>query len=269
MGQAFPESSIGLNNMLLEEIFLLLLPAAVVFCVPMYILFRERMVRRRVETFSRKRVVKLTSVNFFLNIVASFYFLTIFFLIIGRYYNFGFSNLFLTAMLISTICLTFYGNGIYITSIVLEAFTLPQLRFNKQYKTQFIATHLFHGPISHVFIYSGWIFVLLIVSLIDLTNLPIVSSANWQLMLAAGGLLGIFYAIAQIYNGTVPYQFITGVFSLVVFTIMALLLDVNVTNYGISSYFIGFITSFLITLTCYFVFQTTKGENVDWDRSGY
>lgn len=252
-----------------EEFLLLLLPIAAIFGVPLYIFLREKMVRKKASNFSRKRVIKLTLVNFFLNTAVALYFLTLFSLIISRAFSLNFQNVFLATAFLTMICLTFYGNGIYITSIALEAFTLPQLRFNKQFKTQFIATHLFHGPISHVFIYSGWILALLFLSILDLANQPLTVTVSPYLMVLAGGVVGVYYAGAQIYNGTVPYQFITGIFSLLIFSATLMMFGLSLLDYPVSSFFFGFIVAFIITLTGYFIFETTQGENVDWDRSGY
>lgn len=257
--------------MRVEELLLLLLPPAIIVGVPVYILFRERMVRKRKDNpdYSRKRIVKLTFVNFILNVLATLYSFSIFAMIALRSFAITPTNIFLTIVFGAIVNLTFYGNGIYLTSIVLENYTIADLRKSPKFDTQFIATHLFHGPISHVFIYSGWLFVLLTISVIDLLNAPVKTLTNPVLMTLAGGSLGIFYGISQIYNGTVPYQFISGLVALVVFLALIVWKNIAVSQFAVSSYFLGFILMFLLTLIGYFVFQMIKGKNVNWDQSGY
>lgn len=259
---------------MIENNLLYLLTISVVVGVPVYLNFRERMVtnQKDIKKHSKRRVIKLTFINFGLNLVIALFFST-FMLLMLRKVGFVLNNT-LMVLVISyfvIIWLTFYGNGIYITSIILEDFTLPQLKSIKAYGTQFIATQPFHGPISHTLIYSGWILVFLILSILNI-YLPYTMQANRPIyILIAGGILGIFYAVGQIYNGTAIYHFFTALFSSVVIIKLLLVNDVGINTIPITSYFIGFLASFVSVLAVYLlfiiIFRKQKGH-VKWDTSG-
>jgi len=260
--------------MLIEENLLLLLTVAVIIGAPLYMYFREKMIKKPVSlrTHSRRRVIKLTMINIALNLTASLFFSIFLILILQR------SNLLSDpALLILVIIylvimwLTFYGNGIYITSIVLEDFTLTELRVVNSFKTQFIATHLFHGPISHILIYSGWLFVLLILSIIEIhLKLP-APSTYWPIMLISGVVMGVFYAFAQIYNGTAVYQLFSGTVAMFIIAITLILNRINLAFVPVATYFAGLIASFeliLIGYLSYLMILKAKGKKVVLDRSG-
>jgi hypothetical protein len=261
--------------MLTEEILLLVPSVVLVTGILSYIFFREKMLKKPVSerNHSRKRVVKVTAINFFLNLVAALYFSLFLFLVLQRKgvtYNSPVMISLLAAYLI-TICITFYGNGIYITSILLEDFTPSDLRLVKSFETQFIATHLFHGPISHILIYSGWMIVFLILAVIDmLWNLSSVSS-NFPVLIIAGGVTGFFFALSQIYNGTAIYQYFTSTVIVIVFTTFLLMNDGNFSTAPIASFYYGLIAVFEIIIGSYLTLLAVfklENKNIHWDKSG-
>jgi len=125
------------------------------------------------------------------------------------------------------------------------------VRFVRSYKTQFIGTHLFHGPISHVFIYSGWLLVMLLLSIIDMYFRFSIPTSLPSIILFSGSLIGLFYALAQIYNGTFAYQFVTGTFAGLVFTVFALINRINLVFAPIALYFFAFLLTFELVIFCY------------------
>lgn len=262
------------NLVVIEKVLLFLLTFSVVIGVPSYIFFREKMVKKpqNLRVHSRRRVVLLTAVNLALNLLVATFFSTFLLLILNRA-NFLFDQRLIALVLgyLLAMGLTFYGNGIYITSVVLENFTLPELRSLKAFKTQFIVTHLFHGPISHILIYSGWILVLLILSILDL-HLPLSTpESQWLILLIAGGILGAFFSIGQIYNGTAFYQFLTGTISAYVTAYLLLVKQVSLSVVPITSYFVGFLISFELVIATYLIYLLIlklNGGHVIWGSSG-
>jgi hypothetical protein len=254
-----------------EELLLLLLPVAILVGVPTYIFFREKMVKKpKTESgYSKRRVVKLTMINFLLNTAACTYFLTLYILLVSRQPYLSPIILILGALLIFTVNLTFYGNGIYITSIVLEAYTLPQLKKIPFFVTQFVATHLFHGPISHIFIYSGWLLVFFMTAVLDIELEPTSLATFWFLLIPAGMLTGIGYAIAQIYNGSAPYQFLTGLFTLIVTGLLIFAKEISLANLTIGSFFLSLNIAFELSLLFYLFYLERKIGKINWDQSGY
>jgi hypothetical protein len=260
--------------MLIEEILLFALTVVVITGVPQYVLFRERMVKKSLtaKLHSRKRVCKLTAVNLVLNLLATVYSFLLLNALLHRS-TFSYTSTFIPLLVffLVMLCLTFYGNGMYITSIVLEDFTLPDLRIVKSFDTQFIATHLFHGPLSHILIYSGWILIFFALSTLETyIQLPQATS-YWLLLLFCGEILGVFYAFSQIYNGTVIYQFMTGTIVTSICISLLLFQHSNLSFLPITTYFLGFLIAFEISSASYLCYLFTlkmKKKKVMWDRSG-
>lgn len=250
---------------------LLFLPPSLCLGLFVYIFFRERMAHERSSrrVYSRKGVLKITGLNFFLNLLAGLYFLTFLRVIVSQVRNFGLpETLFLFFYLFMNF-VTFYGNGIYITSIVLEKYTLPEIKHLYEFKTQFIATHLFHGPISHILIYSGWYLTFFSLALIDLHLGIFQLNVPPQALIIAGGITGLFYAFAQIYNGTAPYQFITGLVSMIVFDLAIILGNFNFLDFPVAAFFFGIGCLFNLTLFIYVLIDKLNDGKIMFDRSGY
>lgn len=159
----------------------------------------------------------------------------------------------------------------YITSILLEDFTLPDLRSVSAFKTQHMVTRLFHGPVSHILIYSGWMAVFLMLAIMDMyIKLPILNG-NYLSLFVVGGITGLFYALGQIYNGTAIYQFVANT---VVILLTTSFLSINRTNLlviPIASYYVGLIWIFEFVVGShlfYLLLCKKKGQHITWDRSG-
>lgn len=250
---------------------LLLLPLGIIIGLPGYIFFRGGMVKskKRVESCTKKRVFKLTGVNLILNSLVTIYFLILFLILtsnIDLYTNY--TDMCLAILFMMTIGITFYGNGIYVTSIVLEDYTLPDLRSTSEFKTQFIATHLFHGSISHILIYSGWLLIFLTLALLDLSGIASPGLNTQNVLIIGGAIVGIVYALAQIYNGTSPYQFLIGLGVLTIF-LGKLLTTINFTYRPVAIFFAATIIHFEIVLFLYFIYLWVRKRKINWDGSGY
>lgn len=253
------------------EVLLLLLPAITILGVPVYIFFRERMVRRkkRESDDTRLRVFKITIINMLLNSAVSVYFFLLFIEIFPRLSILIPGNAIMTIVFMVIMGLTFYGNGIYITSIVLEDYTLPQLRRVPHFKTQFIATHLFHGPISHILIYSGWLLVFFMLAMLEGASTIPTPMTLTKLLVIGGSITGFAYAVAQIYNGTTPYQFITGTILLAIFLLIGPLEGVVFGYSPMGTFYLSLNILFELTLLGYFAFLKIRRRRINWDQSGY
>ena len=257
--------------MFLHEVSLLILTWIVLLGLPVYIFYRNRMVREKaVINYSKKRVMKLTFYNTIVN-SAGYCLVILAFLSLVKYIMIsGLTNEILLVSLLFLLCcgLTFYGNGIYLTSIVLEAYTETQLRKVKHFRTQFIATHLFHGPISHILIFSGYILSVCLLAILEVIGLTPSSDIGW-LMSISGAVLGVAYTFAQIYNGTAPHQFLFALFTLLIFCFLIVINNASHLLGSISLFFISFSVFFLASLIIYFLTLMLKVETLDWDKSGY
>lgn len=221
-----------------NSVVLLSLSAGITIGAPLYIFFRERMGNQATQKsdLSRRRVLKLTTINLTLNILVGMVLMGMFLNIFTSIKSISIYEIFISLMLFVSAGATFYGNGIYITSIILEAYTLPQLQRLEEYKTQFIATHLFHGPISHVLIYSGWPIAMFFLALLETFSYRVTSSSILLLILG-GSITAIAYSLGQIYNKTYFYQMITNT---VLGTILFVLFLNNVNSGPVFIYSIAF-----------------------------
>lgn len=249
------------------EILLLLLPIILIIGVPAYIFLREKMVKRHEESrdFTKRRVFKLTVSNFSVNSLMFVYFSLLFVSAAGSNVNYPviFQLGFLFTM---AVCLTYYGNGIYITAIVIENYTVLELRKLDPFRKQFVATHLFHGPISHVLIYAGWLLALFVITLLDMAVSNRANEINAQMLIPAGIIAGLAYVVALIYNGTAPYL-------LIVALSMLFILILDPTRLGFSSvatFFLALILTVIVSIFTYMAARKITGRKfLDWDMSGY
>lgn len=130
--------------------------------------------------------------------------------------------LLLTALLWLVIA---FGVGLYISGIFIEQYSMRNLKDNPEYSRLKVVTKLLHGRVSHVFMYSGGMAVLLVISLFEITNPAVQVDAVSILTYAIIGIiLGFIYYKAQIQNLTWKYQFpfFTYIFSqgLVIYTFL-------------------------------------------------
>ena len=162
--------------------------------------------------------------------------------------------------------ITFYGGGIYITSVVIETLTPKQAREDSLFRRQTLAINLFHGPISHIIIFSGFIISGALLAILDLYTGPTLDSLP-RYILASGAILGLTMGYAQITNGTAPYQTITGIFCVVALFILDRFENWKFTSSPVGIYMIGFFITFLLLNLYYFNFRW-KWKNL-WSRAGY
>ena len=141
-------------------------------------------------------------------------------------------------------------------AVILEAFTLPKLRKQPAFQTQFIATYLFHGPISHFFIYSGYIFAFFLLALIEFVS-PFQLSVHIPIALL-GLPIGVIYAFAQIYNKTYRYQMITSFFSFLAYLFSVTVISQTLYASTLGVYFLGFSFSLTFTLLIRFLYDEYK-----------
>lgn len=255
--------------MYLHETLIIFLTTSLLVGTPIYMYLRKLMVNKpALQGFKLSRVIKITSINVALNLIVFLIFLFMLVSVLNKQGIFNIETIMLSAAFFIVTGLTFYGSGIYITSVVLEAFTLPDLRRINSYKTQFIATHLFHGPISHILVYTGYIVALFLLSVLDIST-GAGANITPSLMILCGITVGIIYSAAQAFNGTIPYQFITSTFTLFIFGLVCLTnVHAYLLDYSLSTFFVSFSVTFLTSCLIFFGWRYSKTKNI-WDMSGY
>lgn len=84
---------------------------------------------------------------------------------------------------------------------------MKELRTYPEFKKLKTALKLFHGPISHVFIYSGGLGMLLVISFLEYFNPTRASNSfNFFEYILVGIILGTIYFLSQIRNRTWKHQ---------------------------------------------------------------
>lgn len=256
----------------MKEHLLLLLPAILIVGVPLYSYFRHRMVQRNktLADYSKKRVLRLTAINLALNFGMFLYSTFLLVTIVGVNQPIFFLTGVLLFLYFLTVAIVFYGNGIYITAIVIENYTVLELKKRDPFRKQFVATHLFHGPVSHFLIYSGWIVVFLIIALIDsIVFVPFQPSFYLGLLVTGAIVAGFAYGMAQVFNGTSPYQLVTGLVTLLI-ALLVLGLNPLVFHFTLVMVFFIFLNAtFNLTILGYFLFLKLHRGKIEWDRFGY
>ncbi len=254
--------------MRLDELLILLLSVCFWIGVPSFIYFRLKMLKeRKFPRYSKRRVLKVTLVNLAINIGILVFFAAILGSLLLSAQQLDSTDLLFTLLFLITMGLIFYGYGLYIAAIVLESYTLPALRNAKAFKIQFIATHLFHGIISHVLIYSGYFIVLLMLSLLEMSTGQGTSLPS-SFFLSTGAVSGTMYAGIQVFNGTMPYQFVTAAVVLACLLLYADSSNEALFAFSLSSYLLAFLLSFLFIEALYFLVKGRKKARL-WDWSGY
>lgn len=254
--------------MSLQEISLVGLSGLSTFGAPFFLYFRKKMSREKQPSkHSRNRILKFIAYNLIFNSIAYLGFILTFLNVLtkpGLVISTPIivvSTLFLAASAIS-----FYGCGIYITAVIIETLTPPEFRKIPYLKRQFVATNMFHGPVSHTIMLSGYIVAFSLLCILDLMTGTTLSSLP-RLFLISGALLGLSVGYAQITNGSAPFHTITGILSVVALIILDRLEGWKFTSSPIGVYMIGFLITFLL-LNLYTIMFRWKLQNL-WGRSGY
>lgn len=254
--------------MALQEISLVGLSGIFAIAAPPFLHFRERMSKNAdPKTYSKKQVIRFTAINIFLNSFAFFGFMLIFLSIITKPdVVFTFPLYLTSALFLLAAGITFYGCGIYMTSVIIDTLTPRDVRKTPELRKQLLATSMFHGPISHIIIFSGFIVSGALLAILDLSTGPTLDTLP-RYILVSGAILGLTMGYAQITNGTAPYQTITGIICIIALFIMDKFENWKFTSSPIGIYMIGFFITFILLNLYYFNFRW-KWKNL-WTRSGY
>lgn len=254
--------------MSLQEISLVSLSGLFTIASPAFLYYRKRMSKHaKPETYSKKRILEFTTFNMTITSVAYFGFMLVFLGIITKpNIVINIPLILLSAFFLLAAGVTFYGCGIYITSVIIDTFTPKHFRKLPYLRRQTVATDMFHGPISHVIMFSSFIIAAALLSILDLMTGPTLDSIP-RLLLVSGAIMGLSMGYAQIVNGTAPYQTITGILSAIALILLDWLRGWKFTGSPVGVYMMGFIITFLV-LNIYYITFHWRWQNL-WNRSGY
>lgn len=244
------------------ENLLLLSPLLFAVSLALYVKFRNDMDKENgKEEYTKRRLFKLTTINLFFNSLISLYFFALFLLVARDFsvfdpFSFAGAILFFFAL-----CLSFYGNGIYIASIVIDEYTSAELREEESFDIQFLATHLFHGPVSHVLMFAGFSLAFLALIFLSANGNAVEIGSRPEWIILAGAAVGLFHALSQIYNGNALYQFIVDFGFLTAPLLAFVALPEWQPNPSLLNYFLsGFTVSQIILFLYLAYYQKRRGR---------
>ncbi|MBI2103876.1 hypothetical protein HYT59_02635 [Candidatus Woesebacteria bacterium] len=225
---------------------------------PIYILFRRRVQKDVVDTsnqpkrfYTLTRILKITGIHFVMSAMIAIILIAVFMFVKARvglysWNNFEFS---LLILLILDIALVGYGGGSYLASVVAEEYTLKKIREVRDFKFLNLSTEIFHGPLSHVFVFVGIQIVLFLTALLEISQgPPTVELPSPRDYLILGLIGGISYGLMQIMNNTWRHQLIwmTAVFLIYIGVIVVNRTDILSLPYNV--FFLLFNFSLILTL---------------------
>lgn len=184
------------------------------FSVAIYTFFRKKMVKAThrnmgIDFYSRLRVVKIT-LAYMLGLFSALLFAySCIYLILhdNRFYGFYSKDLIIFILILIVSFVIAYGGGIYISAIITEEYTLSKLKKYKEYSVLDVQIQLYHGPISHLFIFAGAIYLMLLIATLEFSNPTLDYSGNELILFAIDGIIiGASFFAAQIINLTWKHQ---------------------------------------------------------------
>lgn len=140
-----------------------------------------------------------------------------------------------------------YGAGMYITAVTSEVFVLKNIVRTREFKTLDMAHKIFHGPISHVLVFSGAVYAFLTICLMESTIPTAVLAQQTFLMpsyLIVGVLLGIILGAICIRSFTWEHQLPWTMLAFVL-----LLIFILTKQLDLSVHLFTLMTLFLIAMT--------------------
>jgi len=234
--------------MTLQELFIYIIAGAEMVGVPLYMRFRTNMKFHNGKaslTYSKKRILRLLLVNFFLNSFGALGSLFMLLQFPSLQFFRSIEGMIFFLIYAGALLGTYYGNGLYIASATIEAYFWNSLEHSSS--NGFRALKAIIGPISHVIIHTGWLVVIMGLAALD----GLVGSREnvaWMPLVLAGICVGIPYGIAQFYSKTAKYQFIPGFLCLITFFMIFQGMDFSVRKTVYGSFYAGAIITYCATL---------------------
>jgi hypothetical protein len=228
---------------------------------------------QQVEYYSKTRIAKIAFINVVLTISALVYISAIFLSIVLRSSTFIPINVATISILLTyfiTSLLVAYGSGLYIISIIKEQFTTKSLRLHPEYRILYITNQFFHGPVSHVYIYSGGLVLFFLISLFEMLdlNLYIPSVKEIVIYIISGVFAGSTLLAAQINNLTWKHQmpYMCSILFIYLFTIIYFPIDILKHPFNIFFLITSSITGFGL-LFKHIIFKVLK-QIYKYDKLG-
>ncbi len=208
-------------NMTLNEISLLIVGLSVIGGALPYLYLRKRMVHSIVHRYTKSRILKISLSYMCIMLYALLLtVLTLIGILYSRTVPYTDQTVFLSLAIVLLLGITLFGAGMYTVSILAEAYTTDTLKQAHGFEKLHLAIYLSHGPISHIFMNSGYIIIFFLLSV--LSSILRVPSGNSVILFQVLGIIfGVLFGLAQIANGTAIFQFITTAACFILYCVIA------------------------------------------------
>lgn len=198
-----------MSTMPLNELSLFIISTSVIGGALPYLYIRKRMVHSIVHRYTKSRILKVSLA--YMSIML-YTLLLVVLNLVGILFSgtvpYSASVIFLSLSVVLILGITMFGAGMYTVSILAEAYTTQTLKQASGFEKLHLAIYLSHGPISHIFMNSGYIIIFFLLSVLS-GILHIGSGEYLPLFQLIGVLFGLLFGLAQIANGTSLFQFLT------------------------------------------------------------
>jgi hypothetical protein len=224
--------------------------------IPTYFIARSKMAKSAFvgdpppSYYSKQRITKIATLNFLL-VFLSLTYITILMFSIKMHSSdwllFSTTDVLLFILFFLFCCLICYGAGMYIISIIKEQFTTKSLETHPEYKILFLTNLYFHGPISHVLIFSGGFMLFLLMALLEIAH-PINAVPNFYayFYVINGVIFGVLILASQILNQTWKHQFpwMFTIYTLYLVILGSGVIEFEVMPFNLFFTIFGFVLSF-------------------------
>ncbi len=251
---------------------LALLSAIVFFAIampPFYFRLRSRMTRQKsfeekkeYKLYGKKKIYLISLGIFFVVIISLLIILVLFISVKTRDHGLSFDNyeIFLLFILFLTSLLIIYGAGSYTAAIIIEQCILHSRRKKTTYRALQLYNDFFHGPFSHVLMYAGGNFLMLVICVLE-KNHPLVSSdsLNNIIYIFYGVILGSIYYRSQVRNLTWKHQMPSFFLIFIAHILFIYVNRLEMSLFPFNLFFLSFGISLNVELFVKFIFYRRKG----------
>lgn len=198
-----------MTKIALNELSLLIISLSVIGGALPYLYIRKKMVHSIVHRYTKSRILKVSFAYMSIMLYALLLVTTnLVGILLSGTVPYTDGTIVLSLLIVLMLGITMFGAGMYTVSILAEAYTTTTLKHSSGFEKLHLAIYLSHGPISHIFMNSGYIIIFFLLSILS-SILHISGNELVPLFQIIGIIFGVLFGVAQIANGTALFQYTT------------------------------------------------------------
>lgn len=232
---------------------------------PIYLFYRIKITRnhedRHLSYYTKRRIFNVTSIELFIVIVGLIILSSLLIAIKARENLFVFNN-YEVGIFIAffVLCITVaFGVGSYVTSIITEQYTLKDLKNHSSFNTLFLVNEFYHGPVSHVLMFSSGITLFFLIALLEYFNpIKYVSPILLFSYFIYGIFFGLGFFVSQIQSQTWKHQISVVILVNIAEAYFVISQKVNFWKMPYNLFFLTAISVFSLGLTIFYIHHKVK-----------